>query len=41
MFDGGAADAHGVRCSIQSVLHGVDHGLIFPALDVGTSYRSR
>jgi hypothetical protein len=33
MFDGSAADAHGVGPAVQPLLRGVDHGLMFPALD--------
>src|SRR5262249_5001731 len=33
VLDGGSADAHGVGPPVQPLLHGVDHGLMFPALD--------
>ena len=33
VFDGRAADAHALRRAVQPVLHGVDYGLMLPALD--------
>src|ERR1700674_1035975 len=33
VFDGRAADAHALRRAVQPVLHGVDDGLMLPALD--------
>jgi len=33
VLDGSAADAHGARCSIQPLLHGIDHGFMRPTLD--------
>ena len=33
LFDGRAADAHALRRAVQPVLHGVDYGLMLPALD--------
>ena len=33
MFDGRAADAYALRRAVQPVLHGVDYGLMLPALD--------
>src|SRR5256885_12707925 len=33
MFNGRAADAHALRRGVQPVLHGVDYGLMLPALD--------
>ena len=33
VFDGRAADAHALRRAVEPVLHGVDHGLMLPALD--------
>src|ERR1019366_8282260 len=41
VFDGGAADAHGVGSAVEAILHGVDHRLMLPALDPARLFAGR